>query len=78
VKEIADIIANQYNTKIDLVENPRKELAKNELEVSNKGLKSLGFNPILLSNSLLNDIKLLANLTHNNFNKKNVLSSPRW
>lgn len=78
VEEIASIIAKQFNAKIDFIENPRKELAKNELEVLNHGLKSIGFSPILLSNNLLDDIELLANLTQDNFNKKNVLNSPKW
>ena len=78
VKEIAEIIAKEYKSKVDQVENPRKELVRNELEVSNHGLKSLGFEPILLSTNLLDDVKLLANLTKNNFEKSNVLNSPKW
>ena len=78
VKEIAKIISDQYGSKIDYLKNPRKELAKNDLEVSNDGLKSLGFDPILLSNNLIDDIRLLAKSTKANFNTENVLNSPLW
>jgi len=53
-------------------------LEKNDLEVSNDGLKSLGFQPITLNNNLIDDIRLLANTTKANFNKENVLNSPLW
>jgi len=78
VKEIAQIISRQYGAKVNYLENPRKELKKNELEVSNEGLKSLGFEPILLNSSLIEDIQILAKSTKSNFEKRNVLNSPNW
>ncbi len=78
VDEIAKIISDQYGSKINYLKNPRKELEKNDLEVSNDGLKSLGFQPITLNNNLIDDIRLLANTTKANFNKENVLNSPLW
>ena len=74
VSQIAEIISSSYNAKIDYVANPRKELAKNELEVSNQGLTSLGFNPILLNNHLIDDIQVLAKSSTSRFNKSNVLN----
>ncbi len=78
VSQIAEIISSSYNAKIDYVANPRKELAKNELEVSNQGLTSLGFSPILLNNHLIDDIQVLAKSSTSRFNKSNVLNSPSW
>ena len=78
VSQIANIISEQYGSDIDYLDNPRKELAENELEVSNDGLKSLGFQPILLNKGLIEDIELLAKSTQDNFNKNNVLNSPSW
>ena len=78
VDEIAKIISDQYGSKINYLKNPRKELEKNDLEVSNDGLKSIGFQPITLNNNLIDDIRLLANTTKANFNKENVLNSPLW
>ncbi len=78
VSQIAEIISSSYKVNIDYVANPRKELAKNELEVSNQGLTSLGFNPILLNNHLIDDIQVLAKSSTSRFNKSNVLNSPSW
>ncbi len=77
VMELAEIVSGIYGTEINMVENPRKELAENELEVSNQGLRSLGFEPITLDSGLLEDVKALAENAET-FNKNNVLSSPKW
>ena len=50
----------------------------NELEVNNKGLKNLGFNPITLSNSLIDDIKFIALEMKSNLKPENILTSPKW
>ena len=78
VKELAEICSKSYNGNIKYIDNPRKELSKNELEVNNQGLKSLGFNPITLSNSLIDDIKFVALKMKSNFKKENILTSPKW
>ena len=78
VKELASIISEQHGAAIDYKENPRKELAENELEVSNDGLCSLGFDPIFLSDSLVDDVRFVAEQTTLRFNKDNVMSSPKW
>lgn len=78
VKELAEIIHKKYGSEIKYYENPRKELAENDLEVSNQGLKSLGFQPILLSEALIDDVKFIAETLKDNFNTKNVMTSPKW
>lgn len=78
VLELADMIKNGYGIDIDFKENPRKELAENELEVSNAGLVSLGFEPITLSESLIEDVKFVAEETRANFSMSNVMTSPEW
>jgi len=78
VLDLAKILEMNYGSQIAFKENPRKELAENELEVSNLGLKSLGFDPVLLSNSLVDDVKVIADLTRSRFDTKNVMSSPKW
>lgn len=74
VKELAEML----ESKISYINNPRKELAENDLSVSNEGLKSLGFKPTTLSDELLNDVKFLSASNASNFNKDNVLTSPEW
>lgn len=78
VLELAKIIEGKYNATINYVDNPRKELKENELEVSNEGLKSLGFQPILLDEKLLEDVIFIADKCKNKLKAENILSSPRW
>lgn len=78
VLELANIIKTGYGVDIDFKENPRKELAENELEVSNAGLVSLGFDPIKLNESLIDDVKFIAEETCANFSPNNVMTSPKW
>ena len=76
VLELAKLISEKYGSNINYIENPRKELPKNDLEVSNEGLKSLGFEPITLNESLIDDVKFIAE--KGNVKKENILTSPKW
>ena len=78
VLELANMIKTGYGIDIDFKENPRKELAENELEVSNAGLVSLGFEPVTLNESLIEDVKFIAEETRANFSVSNVMTSPKW
>jgi len=78
VKELAYIVAKQDEKRIQFLDNPRKELKENELSVKNEGLKSLGFNPITLSEGLIQDVKFIAKQMKENLNPANILTSPRW
>jgi UDP-sulfoquinovose synthase len=52
-------------------------LAENELEVSNHGLRSLGFEPIKLSDKLIEDVQQVAKQS-DRFDQSKVLNSPKW
>ena len=78
ILELAKLINKRFGTKIMFLKNPRKELKKNELEVSNKGLKSLGFKPTLLNDKLLEDLEFIAKKSSKNFKVNTVLNSPNW
>ncbi len=78
VMELARLVSTQFSVDIKAVDNPRNELADNELEVSNAGLVSLGFEPITLNDGLLRDVKVIAEATKKNFDSEKVLSSPTW
>lgn len=75
---LANILRNKYGSEISFVPNPRKEASENDLEVHNEGLVSLGFNPILLEDSLIDDVKFIAEQCKDRLKKENVLNSPRW
>lgn len=78
VKNLAQLVAKLFSIEINYLSNPRKELRENELEVSNTGLVSLGFEPITLSNNLVDDVYSLASITSMNFETENVANSPQW
>ncbi len=78
VKELAELISNKYGSKIIYHDNPRKEMAENDLEVDNTGLKSLGFEPITLSMNLIDDVRYIAAKMQENLKKENIMTSPRW
>lgn len=78
VKELAQIISRTYGTPIKFHDNPRKELAENDLEVDAIGLKSLGFKPIKLSAHLIDDVRYIAEKMKDNLKKENIMTSPKW
>ena len=57
------MISAKTGVDMTFLDNPRKELAENELEVSNQGLVNLGFNPTLLNEGLVDDIMAIAEKT---------------
>jgi UDP-sulfoquinovose synthase len=75
---LAQLISKKYGSEVKYVENPRKEASVNDLAVANDGLRSLGFDPIKLSDELLSDVKKVAEINSSNFNQKTVLNSPKW
>jgi len=78
VKGLAKLVGKLFGVEVENVPNPRKELAENELEVENEGLKGLGFNPITLNDSLIQDVKDLAEHCKDKFDQSKVLNSPKW
>jgi UDP-sulfoquinovose synthase len=78
VLELANMLKEGYGASIEFKENPRKELAENELEVSNAGLVSLGFEPITLGQSLIEDVSFIADNSKERFESSNVMTSPKW
>jgi len=78
VLELAEMVSSMYDVKIDYIENPRNERFQNELEVSNQGLKNIGFNPIYLNKGLIKDIHDLSLSLTDSFDSSIVLNSPKW
>ena len=60
VRDLAKMIANKTNAKIEYVNNPRNEAAENELDVENQRLLGLGLNPITLEEGLLEEVTEIA------------------
>jgi UDP-sulfoquinovose synthase len=60
VIDLAEIVSRLTGAEIDLVENPRKEAAENDLVVANRGLLDLGLDPITLEADLLREVSEIA------------------
>lgn len=78
VEYLAKLIAGIFEADIKYYPNPRKELAANELQVSNQGLKNLGFEPTTLSEGLLNEIKEITTKFSCKLDLTKILNSPKW
>jgi UDP-sulfoquinovose synthase len=78
IRDLAQTVSEHTGVPIRNVENPRKESAENELIVKNDGLRSLGFDPTLLSDALLNDVIDLAQNHLNKVNIEAITSKAKW
>lgn len=78
VRGLAELLKDAYGSEMRFIENPRKEMAENDLEVSNAGLLSLGFEPIRLQHGLVEDVRVVVNHNRDNFDKSIILNSPKW
>ena len=60
IKNLALKVQKITGAEIRYYKNPRNEDAENKLEFANEGFKSLGWNPILLDDSLLIEVNKIA------------------
>lgn len=60
VRDLAEIVARKTGAQIELVKNPRKEDAENDLHVENRQLLGLGLEPITLEVGLLDEVTNIA------------------
>jgi UDP-sulfoquinovose synthase len=60
VIDLAGLVGRLTGATIDLIDNPRKESAHNELSVANDNLLSLGLDPITLQDELLTEVTEVA------------------
>jgi UDP-sulfoquinovose synthase len=56
VRDLATMISERTDAKVEYVENPRNEADENELHVSNDRFLYLGLNPITLSEGLMSEV----------------------
>ena len=78
IRDLAKMISEKTGAKIGKINNPRKERAENALRVSNYGLRSLGFEPITLENSLVDEIAATVARFQDNIDQDVILSKARW
>ncbi len=78
VRDLANLISDKTGIEIKNQDNPRKEAAENELQVSNQGLRSLGFEPITLESSLMQEIEQTVVKYRDRINESAIHSKARW
>jgi UDP-sulfoquinovose synthase len=78
VRDLANLIHESTGVEIGYMDNPRKEAAENNLRVSNAGLTSLGFEPILLADNLMTEIEETVSRYKDRLDKRVIESKARW
>ena len=77
--DLAQLIKKIYpHTEINHIRNPRKELDKNSLNVSNKTFLNLGLNPILLNEKEIIFIYDTIKKLESNIDMKHILPKSFW
>ena len=79
LNHLAHLIKDQFaNTKIDYLDNPRKELRSNDLRVTNKKFLDLGLEPIKLNSEKLVEIHDYIKENKTDVRKETILPSSFW
>lgn len=78
VIDLAGTVSALTGARICHVENPRKEIEGNELEVENTGLLGLGLDPITLEEGLLLEITEIARKYAANCDRSKIPCLSRW
>eukprot|EP00172_Hildenbrandia_rubra_P001496 Plantae.Rhodophyta-Hildenbrandia_rubra.ctg20616.p1 GENE.Plantae.Rhodophyta-Hildenbrandia_rubra.ctg20616~~Plantae.Rhodophyta-Hildenbrandia_rubra.ctg20616.p1 ORF type:complete len:516 (+),score=65.46 Plantae.Rhodophyta-Hildenbrandia_rubra.ctg20616:177-1724(+) len=78
VRDLANIIASMTGCKVKNISNPRNESAENELEVSNKKFRSLGYEPTTLKSGLLNEVVTVAEKYKDRCDRTKILPNSFW
>jgi UDP-sulfoquinovose synthase len=78
VRDLARIVVGLTGAEIRFQENPRKEAAANDLDVSNATLLGLGLRPITLSEGLLREITDTARVYAGRCDWDKIPATARW
>ncbi len=78
IGELAHKISNMTGAKIRYYKNPRNEDSRNDLKISKKGFLSLGWNPTLLDDGLLLEIRDIATKYKHRVDKSKIICTSVW
>ena len=79
LNHLAHLIKDQFsNTKIEYLNNPRKELRSNDLKVTNKKFLDLGLDPIKLNSDKLVEIHDYIRNNKTDIRKESIFPSSFW
>jgi UDP-sulfoquinovose synthase len=78
VRDLAALVARKTGARVQQVPNPRNEAAENELDVSNQNFRSLGWDPVTLEESLLEEVVGVAEKYRHRIRRDKVMPSSFW
>lgn len=78
VRDLADLIQEKTGCKVNNISNPRKEAAENELEVANRKFRSLGLDPTLLEDGLLDEVIQITDRYKDRCDRTKILPNSFW
>lgn len=78
IKELALKVRELTGAKIRYYDNPRNEDAENKLEFENEGFKNLGWDPILLKDGLMIEVKNIAEKYKDRCNMDQIICTSMW
>lgn len=78
IKDLGEKIKNMTGAEIRYYRNPRNEDARNDLKFVNKGFKSLGWEPIMLDDSLLEEIMEIAKKYKHRCDMSKIICTSTW
>ena len=78
VKELAEIVSKMTGAEIRYYKNPRAEDAENKLKFENEGFKSLGWEPITLDKSLMEEVSEITLKYAGRVDAQKIISTSMW
>ena len=78
VIDLAELVARLTGAEIDLLDNPRKEAARNDLFAENRQLLDLGLRPITLEEDLLREVTDIARQYRHRCDHDKIPCRSRW
>jgi UDP-sulfoquinovose synthase len=78
VKDLALKINKLTGAEVRFYRNPRNEDSKNDLKFNNEGFKSLGWDPILLSDNLVEDVINISKVFKDRVDLNKIIPTSLW